>query len=128
MRLAKSEAKILHDKISDKAYDHEDVIRILSTRSKPQLIATLNQFNDEFGNAFNKVNICIPQKSCCGGPLDLVNFMCQITTKDWQVHQSFGLYHTIILAPYRELGVLDISSFGVELFQSYLDEAQKKPI
>lgn len=56
MKLAKSEAKILHEKISDKAYDHEEVIRILSTRSKPQLIATLNQFNNEFGNAFNKVN------------------------------------------------------------------------
>jgi annexin D len=54
MKLAKSEAKILHEKISDKAYDHEDVIRILSTRSKSQLIATLNQFKDEFGNAFNK--------------------------------------------------------------------------
>ncbi|KAF3332293.1 annexin D1-like protein [Carex littledalei] len=54
MKLAKSEAKILHEKISDKAYDHEDVIRILSTRSKAQLIATLNQFNNEFGNAFNK--------------------------------------------------------------------------
>ncbi|KAJ4756776.1 Annexin [Rhynchospora pubera] len=54
MKLAKSEAKILHDKISHKAYDHEDLIRILTTRSKPQLIATLNQFNNEFGSAFNK--------------------------------------------------------------------------
>jgi annexin D len=67
MKLAKSEAKILHEKISDKAYDHEDIIRILSTRSKPQLIATLNQFKDEFGNAFNKASICILYQSCCLG-------------------------------------------------------------
>jgi Annexin len=75
MKLAKSEAKILHEKISDKAYDHEDVIRILSTRSKSQLIATLNQFNDEFGNAFNKVSICILCKFCCLRSLVLIKFM-----------------------------------------------------
>ncbi|KAJ3695811.1 hypothetical protein LUZ60_001188 [Juncus effusus] len=54
MKLAKSEAKILHEKVSDKAYDHEDLIRILTTRSKAQLIATLNQYNNEYGTPFNK--------------------------------------------------------------------------
>ncbi|XP_073010803.1 annexin Gh1 [Typha latifolia] len=52
--LAKSEAKVLHENISDKAYDHEELIRILTTRSKAQLIATLNHYNDEFGNPINK--------------------------------------------------------------------------
>lgn len=58
--LAKSEAKILHDKISEKAYSDEEVIRILTTRSKAQLAATLNHYNDHFGNAINKVltSIC----------------------------------------------------------------------
>ncbi|XP_010269245.1 PREDICTED: annexin D2-like [Nelumbo nucifera] len=54
MTLAKSEAKVLHQKISEKAYNDEDLIRILTTRSKIQLNATLNHYNDEFGNPINK--------------------------------------------------------------------------
>ncbi|GMY17274.1 annexin D1 [Fagus crenata] len=54
MTLAKSEAKILHEKISEKAYNHEDLIRILSTRSKAQINATLNHYKNEFGNDINK--------------------------------------------------------------------------
>ncbi|KAL3527743.1 hypothetical protein ACH5RR_012399 [Cinchona calisaya] len=54
MMLAKSEAKTLHEKISDKAYNDEEIIRILTTRSKAQLNATLNQYNNQFGNAINK--------------------------------------------------------------------------
>lgn len=57
MTLAKSEAKILRDKISDKHYNDEEVIRILTTRSKAQLNATLNHYNTAFGNAINKVFI-----------------------------------------------------------------------
>ncbi|KAJ7956828.1 Annexin [Quillaja saponaria] len=52
--LAKSEAKLLHEKISDKAYNDGDLIRILTTRSKAQLNATLNHYHNEFGNAINK--------------------------------------------------------------------------
>ena len=55
LTLAKSEAKILHETISDKAYTHEELIRILTTRSKAQLNATLNHYNNEFGNDINKV-------------------------------------------------------------------------
>ncbi|XVF58973.1 hypothetical protein PTKIN_Ptkin07bG0109700 [Pterospermum kingtungense] len=54
MTLAKSEAKILHDKISHKHYSDEEVIRIVTTRSKAQLNATLNHYNTAFGNAINK--------------------------------------------------------------------------
>ncbi|CAA2983478.1 annexin D2-like [Olea europaea subsp. europaea] len=54
MMLAKSEAKLLHEKISEKAYNDEELIRILTTRSKAQLNATLNQYNNHFGNAINK--------------------------------------------------------------------------
>lgn len=53
--LAKSEAKLLHEKITEKAYNHEDLIRIVTTRSKAQLNATLNHYNNDFGNAINKV-------------------------------------------------------------------------
>lgn len=52
--LAKSEAKILHEKISHKAYADEELIRIIATRSKAQLGATLNHYNNEYGNAITK--------------------------------------------------------------------------
>lgn len=54
MTLAKSEAKTVHQKICDKAYNDEDLIRILTTRSKAQLNATLNHYNNQFGNAVTK--------------------------------------------------------------------------
>ncbi|PRQ45014.1 putative annexin [Rosa chinensis] len=52
--LVNSEAKILHDKISHKDYSHEEIIRILTTRSKPHLRATLQNYNDQFGHPINK--------------------------------------------------------------------------
>ncbi|KAI3952327.1 hypothetical protein MKX01_005194 [Papaver californicum] len=52
--LAKREAKILHEHISDKEYNHDELIRILTTRSKTQLFATFNHYNNEFGNAITK--------------------------------------------------------------------------
>ena len=55
MTLAKSEAKLLHEKISDKAYNDEELIRIITTRSKSQLLATFNHYNDQFGHPISKV-------------------------------------------------------------------------
>lgn len=55
MTLARKEAKILHEKIAEKCYADDELIRILTTRSKPQLNATLNHYNNEFGKAINKV-------------------------------------------------------------------------
>ncbi|KAK8710927.1 hypothetical protein V6N13_146236 [Hibiscus sabdariffa] len=54
MSLAKSEAKILNEKIKDKQYNDEELIRIISTRSKAQLNATFNHYNSSFGNAITK--------------------------------------------------------------------------
>lgn len=54
MTLAKSEAKLLHEKISKKAYNDEELIRILATRSKAQINATLNHYKNEFRNDINK--------------------------------------------------------------------------
>ncbi|GFY96418.1 annexin 7 [Actinidia rufa] len=54
MTLAKTEAKILHENILKKAYSHEDLIRILATRSKAQINATLNHYKNEFGQDINK--------------------------------------------------------------------------
>lgn len=55
MTLAKSEAKILHEKICEKAYNDEELIRILTTRSKAQLNASLNHYTNAFGNEIDKV-------------------------------------------------------------------------
>ncbi|KAJ4952038.1 hypothetical protein NE237_028870 [Protea cynaroides] len=54
MTLAKHEAKIFREKIKGKDYNDEEIIRILATRSKAQLNATFNHYNNEFGNAINK--------------------------------------------------------------------------
>nr|GMC59588.1 annexin D2-like [Ipomoea batatas]GMC62327.1 annexin D2-like [Ipomoea batatas]GMC67468.1 annexin D2-like [Ipomoea batatas] len=55
LTLAKNEAKILHEKICDKkAYNDDEIIRIITTRSKAQLNATMNHYNDQFGNLINK--------------------------------------------------------------------------
>ncbi|XP_011042168.1 PREDICTED: annexin-like protein RJ4 isoform X2 [Populus euphratica] len=53
-RLANSEADILHDAIKGKAFNHEDVIRILTTRSKAQLMATFNRYRDDHGSSITK--------------------------------------------------------------------------
>ncbi|RZR82036.1 hypothetical protein BHM03_00008387 [Ensete ventricosum] len=53
-KLAKSEAKMLHEKITEKAYSHDELIRIITTRSKAQLIATLSHYKDEYGKPINK--------------------------------------------------------------------------
>lgn len=55
MTLAKTEAKILNENISKKAYSDEDLIRILATRSKAQINATLNHYKDEFGKDIDEV-------------------------------------------------------------------------
>lgn len=58
LTLARNEAKILHEKIFDKkAYNDDEIIRIITTRSKAQLNATMNHYNDQFGNLINKVKL-----------------------------------------------------------------------
>ncbi|KAL2317706.1 hypothetical protein Fmac_031582 [Flemingia macrophylla] len=54
LTLAKTEAKLLHDKITKKAYNDDDLIRIFATRSRAQINATLNHYKDEFGKDINK--------------------------------------------------------------------------
>lgn len=55
--LAHSEAKILHGKISEKAYSDDEIVRILTTRSKAQLLATFNSYNDQFSHPITKVKL-----------------------------------------------------------------------
>ncbi|KAF3970118.1 hypothetical protein CMV_006153 [Castanea mollissima] len=53
-RLAKFEADILHEAIKDKIFNHEEVIRILTTRSKAQLKSSFNRYRDEHGTSITK--------------------------------------------------------------------------
>ncbi|RWR75969.1 annexin A6-like protein [Cinnamomum micranthum f. kanehirae] len=53
-RLAHAEAKALHHAIEERAFGHEEIIRILTTRSKAQLNATFNCYKDEYGTTVNK--------------------------------------------------------------------------
>ncbi|CAN6484718.1 unnamed protein product [Victoria cruziana] len=52
--LAEKEAEILHDKIRGNAVNHEEVIRILTTRSKAQLGATFSHYKHSFGNPIDE--------------------------------------------------------------------------
>ncbi|XP_010536110.1 PREDICTED: annexin D8 [Tarenaya hassleriana] len=52
--LAQSEAGILHDEIVGKAVDHEETIRVLSTRSTTQLNAIFNRYKDIYGRSVTK--------------------------------------------------------------------------
>ncbi|XP_057458873.1 annexin-like protein RJ4 isoform X2 [Lotus japonicus] len=53
-RLAKTEADILHESIKQKKGNNEEAIRILTTRSKTQLVATFNRYRDDHGISITK--------------------------------------------------------------------------
>ncbi|KAF7139552.1 hypothetical protein RHSIM_Rhsim07G0065300 [Rhododendron simsii] len=52
--LANSEANVLHNAIEEKALNHDEIIRIVSTRSKAQLMATFNRYKDDYGTSITK--------------------------------------------------------------------------
>ncbi|KAK8578333.1 hypothetical protein V6N13_116182 [Hibiscus sabdariffa] len=58
--LAKSEAKVLHEAIKDKKLNNDEVIRILTTRSKLQLQLIFNVYREEQGTSITKN---LPNKS-----------------------------------------------------------------
>ncbi|KAI4297266.1 hypothetical protein L6164_037160 [Bauhinia variegata] len=51
---AQSEASVFHEQIGKKAFDHEEIIRILGTRSKAQLCAAFNYYKDLHGTSISK--------------------------------------------------------------------------
>ncbi|KAK7271457.1 hypothetical protein RJT34_27381 [Clitoria ternatea] len=53
-KLAQTEANILHEAVKQKKGNYEEVIRILTTRSKTQLLATFNRYRDEHGISISK--------------------------------------------------------------------------
>ncbi|GAB2287903.1 hypothetical protein Dimus_022258 [Dionaea muscipula] len=53
-KLAEAEAEILHNCVKEKAYTHDEIIRILGTRSKAQLVATFYRYRDVYGTSINK--------------------------------------------------------------------------
>jgi len=53
--LANLEANILHQAIEKKVFCDDEIIRILSTRSKKQLFATFSTFRNTYGTTITKV-------------------------------------------------------------------------
>ncbi|XP_027186388.1 annexin-like protein RJ4 [Cicer arietinum] len=54
-KLAQNEANIIHESVKEKkGNNEEEVIRILTTRSKTQLVATFNRYRDEHGTSISK--------------------------------------------------------------------------
>ncbi|XP_074559380.1 annexin-like protein RJ4 [Curcuma longa] len=54
VKLAKSEAKILQERIKDNELNHDEIIRILGTRSKAQIYATFNSYREEYGTSIEE--------------------------------------------------------------------------
>ncbi|KAF1882054.1 hypothetical protein Lal_00038697 [Lupinus albus] len=52
----KSEANILHQAIENKVFSHNEIIRILSTRSKKELSVTFNAFRNIYGTQLQSDN------------------------------------------------------------------------
>lgn len=55
VKFAQTEANVLHESVKEKKGNSEEVIRILTTRSKTQLVATFNRYRDEHGISISKV-------------------------------------------------------------------------
>ncbi|KAL9262977.1 Annexin-like protein [Drosera capensis] len=53
-KLAEAEAEILHNCVKEKEYKHDEIIRILGTRNKAQLVATFYRYRDVYGASINK--------------------------------------------------------------------------
>ncbi|KAK7317343.1 hypothetical protein RJT34_01481 [Clitoria ternatea] len=53
-KLAQSEAEILHEAVKEKKSSYEEAIRVLTTRSKTQLIATFNRYREIHGTSISK--------------------------------------------------------------------------
>ncbi|ONK63588.1 uncharacterized protein A4U43_C07F16810 [Asparagus officinalis] len=47
-------AEILRESIEQKSFHHDEIVRILSTRSRAQLNATFNHYKDEYGTSISK--------------------------------------------------------------------------
>lgn len=54
-KLAQTEAEILHDAVKEKKGSYEETIRVLTTRSRTQLVATFNRYREIHGTSISKV-------------------------------------------------------------------------
>lgn len=54
-KLAQTEAEILHEAVKEKKGSYEEAIRVLTTRSKTQLVATFNRYREIHGTSISKV-------------------------------------------------------------------------
>ena len=66
VKLAEKEAEILHDCIKKKEFKHEEIIRIVTTRNKTQLIATFYRFKNAYNTPVTKVIRCLSASELIG--------------------------------------------------------------
>ncbi|XP_039771807.1 annexin-like protein RJ4 [Panicum virgatum] len=64
MGLAKSEAKIVHEAVRNGTLDHQELVRIVGTRSKAQLKATFSCFKDEHSRSITKALLHASDPTC----------------------------------------------------------------
>lgn len=53
-KLADKEADILHKALTEKEFCHDEVLRVITTRSKAQVLATINRYKDDHGISITK--------------------------------------------------------------------------
>ncbi|GAA0183489.1 calcium-binding protein [Lithospermum erythrorhizon] len=53
-KLAAKEADILHKALKDNEFTHDEILRVITTRSKAQLLATINRYKDDHGISITK--------------------------------------------------------------------------
>lgn len=58
-KLARSEAEKFQEDLKKKEFKHEEVIRILTTRSKAQLMATFNKYREDMGSSIAEVSLSL---------------------------------------------------------------------
>ncbi|KAF7137804.1 hypothetical protein RHSIM_Rhsim07G0065400 [Rhododendron simsii] len=63
-KLANSEAKVLHNAIKGEVIVQDEIIRIVSTRSKAQLMATFNCYKAQYGTSITKHLVEDPANQC----------------------------------------------------------------
>ncbi|KAM7267329.1 hypothetical protein ACFE04_009495 [Oxalis oulophora] len=93
-RLAEKEAGILQEAVKDKKLNHEEVIRIVTTRSKTQLMAIFNCYRDHHGTSITK--------SLLGGSNDDFSKVLRTTIRCMNDHKKY--YEKILRNAIKRVG------------------------
>jgi len=93
-RLAEKEAAVLHEAVKDKQLNHGEVIRIVTTRSKTQLMAIFNCYRDHHGTSITK--------SMLGGSHDEFSNLLRTTIRCMNNHKKY--YEKVLRNAIKRVG------------------------